>query len=369
MIISCLGMQSSASTWVYNVVREILKAANIGHAAFLGETFGDLVKADTFGHRTAVIKAHRFEGGLTKVIQLAGNKLIVSVRDPRDATASLVQRFGADIHSCAAAINRSLATIYSIVALADHITFYYDDYFSESVENVAKLCAYLDISLSASEIRDIFERYRAESVRSFIATIDSLPSDQKISESDSDVADRDTQFHRNHMTDMKTGKWSSVFSGDDKRSLDALFRAYAGLIERRGLGSSDVSSNFIGDGALSLEFDSRLFCPVDDINRYTRRLAPAECFSDFGFKLLDYIYLPFGHWILELKVEAQGKPMQIVACQRGEIIGSSQGRDTLSFEFKNHLSTHPFIFHVTTECMPNNTECPPTARLFARRLA
>ena len=368
MIISCLGMQSSASTWVYNVVRAILKASDIEHAAFMGETFGDLRKADTFGHRRAVIKAHRFEGGMTKLIQLAGRKLIISVRDPRDATASLVQRFGASVNNCAATTNRSIANIYSIAALADHICFYYDDYFSESVENVAKICAYLELPLPDSTIGAIFEKYKADSVRSFIATIDGLPSDQKISESDNDVADRDTQFHKNHMTDMKTGKWTSVFAGDDMRSLDGLFRGYAQLLERRGLGSGDVSSDSIDEGELLIEFDSRLFCPVDRIDGYTRRLSPAECLSGLGFRLLQFVFLPHGNFAFDLHVEVAEKPIRIVACQNGEIIASSKGGKTLSFEFKNHLSTHPFDFHIDTENMANNVELPPTARLYARRL-
>src|SRR4051794_5579695 len=123
MIVFTIGLPSSASTWVYNVARSILAATGTRYTSFRGETLGDFINADIHGAEHAVVKGHRFEGGLHQIVQLAGMPTILSLRDPRDATASLVQRFGLEPGVSAMQINRSLANICALADSCSHVTF------------------------------------------------------------------------------------------------------------------------------------------------------------------------------------------------------------------------------------------------------
>ena len=106
----CVGLKSSASTWVFNVVVEILRASR-GDISQMSRTvspgaafepggvmsfYSDAIEAFPEGAEHAgylVIKTHKPARSLRYLAGAGGAKVLISVREPRDAVASLMQRF------------------------------------------------------------------------------------------------------------------------------------------------------------------------------------------------------------------------------------------------------------------------------------
>ena len=223
MIVFTIGLPSSASTWVYNVVRAILAANGLEHASFIGETLGDFIHADIRSKTHAVVKGHRFEGGLHQIIQLAGSPSILSLRDPRDATASLVQRFGQDAGVSAAQVNRSLVSICALADACEHLAFFFEQRFPDHEQSIRDIADYLKLGLCEAQTEAIFHKFKAETIRELTASVSGYAGADSGGECAGGWTDADTHFHHNHITDRRIGKWSSFFDPATAEALDDLF--------------------------------------------------------------------------------------------------------------------------------------------------
>ena len=142
MIVYCLGMQSSGSTWLYNVVREILAADDVPHTAYRVELYEHLFDPRAFEHRHGVLRAHNVDSLLLRLLKMTDTKAVLSYRDPRDAVASFLQRFGNyggrflpicnDIH-------RNLASLLSASQMLHQVSFFYEDGFTTKVATIQRL--------------------------------------------------------------------------------------------------------------------------------------------------------------------------------------------------------------------------------------
>jgi hypothetical protein len=96
-----VGVHGSASTWVFNAVRELLGAAHgpdrvaAGFAASAGEVAAIARGPD----QHLVVKTHGWPD-LPGFAAAQEATVIVSVRDPRDAVLSVMQRFGDPLDAC-----------------------------------------------------------------------------------------------------------------------------------------------------------------------------------------------------------------------------------------------------------------------------
>ncbi len=98
-LIATIGLHASASTWVFNVVRELLIAA-VGEASVTclhAERLDQILDAAAPTGRHLVIKSHA--GSLDLDAWLAQHRVcrFISLRDPRDAAISMAQRFTAPL--------------------------------------------------------------------------------------------------------------------------------------------------------------------------------------------------------------------------------------------------------------------------------
>jgi hypothetical protein len=100
-VVLTFGIHGSASTWVFNVARELLIEAFGSDAVASGfASTGDDLNPDRAGPgRHLVRKTHGWTNfGVSA--DLAGVTLLFSVRDPRDAVVSLARRFSLPFDVC-----------------------------------------------------------------------------------------------------------------------------------------------------------------------------------------------------------------------------------------------------------------------------
>ncbi len=219
-LIVTMGLHGSASPWVFNVVRDLLITAH-GEGqvrALYAESEHDVMaeKGDHQGY--LVWKLHYGDSGFDEFVSRAAPMIIVSIRDPRDAVVSMMQRFGMSFESAAAAIARDCNRALRSIA-AGHPYLRYEDGFFRNPDMIGSIAQWLGVPTDPSGFRQIFERYESEAVRRFAENIANLPPERIAGDPAGDLSDTLTLIHRHHVGDMRSGKWRDALSPDQHHIL------------------------------------------------------------------------------------------------------------------------------------------------------
>ena len=97
MLIITLGTQASASTWAFNVVRQLLAIHHPASISGYAEQGLELVRQLQAGAPHAVFKAHTLDLIMFNLVVATQAKVIVTSRDPRDVLVSPQERFGLEL--------------------------------------------------------------------------------------------------------------------------------------------------------------------------------------------------------------------------------------------------------------------------------
>jgi hypothetical protein len=209
-VVATVGLHGSASTWVFNVARELMiaSAGEAGVLSLYADEVARIPDAGAVGERVLVMKSHHGGPGLDEWLAAAEARVLLSVRDPRDAAVSMAKRFDAPIGSAVRWLATDCVRMRRLVD-AGHAVFRYEDRFFEDQGAVARMAGLLGVDVGADVIDLLSERYRPEAVRAFAQTIEALPADRLV-RSGAIVFDDRTQIHVTHMGDAQSGKWREL---------------------------------------------------------------------------------------------------------------------------------------------------------------
>jgi hypothetical protein len=224
-LIATIGLHASASTWVFNVVRELMIAA-MGEqrvVAVYTDKIADIPDAAVLAGRTLVLKSHHGSAELDAWLEAARPMIFLSMRDPRDAAISMAQRFNAPLNQTvywlAEDCNRLLR-----LAAQGHALLRYEDRFFEDKALPGRLARALGLNPGPAVTAAIFARYSTEAVRCFMHNFANLPPGRVVS-SGRIVMDAVTQIHRTHVGDARSGKWRDL-PGPVQNELTRFFRPF-----------------------------------------------------------------------------------------------------------------------------------------------
>lgn len=210
LVVSTIGLHGSASTWVFNVVRELTIDA-VGAAQVLAlhaeETSQPLDEAVRAG-RYLVIKSHHGSAELDAWLAAAEARIILSVRDPRDASISMAQRFNVALDDAVRWLANDCDRLIRLAAQG-HLLLRYEDRFFDDPEAVARLAQVLGLRPAPATVATIFSRYRADAVRAFAESLQTLPP-ERLTPVGSWTMDRITLIHSPHIGDARSGKWREL---------------------------------------------------------------------------------------------------------------------------------------------------------------
>lgn len=209
-LIATIGMHGSASTWIFNVVRELLIAAK-GDArvlTFYADELGQMPDEAARAGRHLVIKSHHGSAGLDSWLTAAHAPIILSVRDPRDACISMSQRFKAPLNHSVRWIANDCNRLLRL-APQGHLMLRYEDRFFEDISVSERLAHELGLAAAPAVIETIFARYRTDAVQSFAQRIGELPP-ERLTPVGPALMDRVTQILGPHIGDTRSGKWRSL---------------------------------------------------------------------------------------------------------------------------------------------------------------
>ena len=219
------GLHGSASTWVFNVARELMGAAygvDSVHPCHAAKP-ADLDAAILPPGRHIVAKTHGWPG-LAAFAQAWPGRLVLSVRDPRDAVVSLMERFGETFERSAQGVTHDCKAAMEC-AQAGFAVLRYEDRFFDNAVTVDRLAAYLGLTVPDAELARIFAAYRTESVREFAAGVKALPPERQQGEGDFRF-DRLTQITHNHIGNAQAGKWRERLDTGQRAALTQHFRPF-----------------------------------------------------------------------------------------------------------------------------------------------
>lgn len=179
--IFCVGAKSSASTWLYNVVAEVLRRRGAAEAASYvrTESFGShggrnvrQFYADSPGafppfdamSDTLVVQTQRPSVSLCELAIRLGLPIVMTVREPRDAIASLIKRFGYSFAAAFKAVVSGNSPMVQLHRRAAPCVLRFEDRFYDRETTIAAVAEFLGIELSAPLLREIFNGLTREAV-------------------------------------------------------------------------------------------------------------------------------------------------------------------------------------------------------------
>jgi len=229
-LIATIGLHGSASTWVYNVVRELAIAA-MGEDRILAvyaDEQANVPDAAACSGRCLVIKSHHGSVALDAWLKAERAAIFLSVRDPRDACISMTQRFKAPLNQTVAWIANDCNRLLRLAA-EGYPLLRYEDRFFDDKQSVERLAKAIGLHPEPSVIDTIFARYRTEAVRSFARSLADLPP-ERIVMVGTHKMDRVTQILGPHIGDGGSGKWYDL----PIQAQTELTRVFAPFLDRFG---------------------------------------------------------------------------------------------------------------------------------------
>lgn len=224
LIFVCCGLHCSGSTWMFNLVREICRTHDVAFRSCRQES-APYLPWDVLGSRVIVVKSQSPWPCLQSLIADRGVQATVTVRDPRDAVVSYMQRFPTTfapsfeqaldgIAGCA----RALAALMRRRSLP---VFRYEDGFIGRPQTFDRIAGLLGVSPRPHQRAPVLAGLAPDAVK---ATISDLEMTGRIrGESE---WDRETQWHANHVGDGRVGKFQEVLSLAQQREVIARTREF-----------------------------------------------------------------------------------------------------------------------------------------------
>jgi len=206
--VATIGLHGSASTWVFNVVRELLITA-LGEGGMLA-AYADRVEQVPAGEagRQLLLKSHAGSAEFDDWLEASASLVFLSIRDPRDAAISMTQRFRAPLGHTAEWLAADCAHLLRLAGRG-HLLLRYEDGFYANSEVPGRLAHALGLEVDPPVLAAIFGRYATEAVRTFANNLASLPPERLTSFSGTTM-DILTQIHRTHIGDGRSGKWRDL---------------------------------------------------------------------------------------------------------------------------------------------------------------
>jgi len=218
----CAGGYASGSTWAYNIMRAV---AAVGFGGRVRTSRFAQNRADLAGIEDAaglhVVKTYDVPADAAGLLLAQAPRVVVTVRDPRDAVTSLMRFQGDGFEKARKAVAKSNWFAARLVEKGtEALVLRFEDRFTEDAAGVMRIADYLGIALTPGAAAAIFAAHRREAVERFIAKLPGAPGTRPNGPEDwFDVA---TQWHRHHAgRDGEIGRWKRLLLPGQPNAIEA----------------------------------------------------------------------------------------------------------------------------------------------------
>lgn len=230
-LILCAGLKSSGSTWLYNAVLQLIEAATRGGTKeaclpFYADSLGDFPPAAKRA-ATLIVKTHRPSRSIELLTRILRGKVLITVREPRDAIASLMQRFHHRFETCLGEVTINANRTVDISAEGDPLILRYEDRFCDRQETLDLIAHHLNLSVSEAAKRKIFLSLAAPNIQRRIRSMAARGAFGRAPTADS--FDPKTHWHPGHIGDRLIGKYESILTPAMQREISTAMRDYCAV--------------------------------------------------------------------------------------------------------------------------------------------
>jgi hypothetical protein len=204
----CAGMYASGSTWAYNVMRSI--AGCLWPERSVRGRFVNTLR-DMQGLEDAsavhVVKTHDLAQEVAAAMLPLAERIVVSIRDPRDAVTSLMayQRY-----PFALALKTVAGSARFVGGLADDaraLLLRYEEGFIDDPATLDRIAVWFGGVLAPEARARLFAQSRRGAIEAEIGRLESLPQAVRDARS-GDIFDPETQWHAHHAgRSGEIGRW------------------------------------------------------------------------------------------------------------------------------------------------------------------
>jgi hypothetical protein len=227
MMYWCLGMYGSASTWTFNVVLKLATALNPEHpvtSQFVGSTLPD------FGENGGPVVVKTHATGIADELSRRAEAIVITIRDPRDAVASLMTHLELPFDFALGLIEATALTCARFATDPRAVLLKFEDRFYDRPETIDRLAALLPGTLTDDARIRIFLNSRREFVELFIAGLENLPTFRTELNQVTGrqlMFDQVTQWHKHHSgRKAEVGRWRRELSGLQVARIEARLRGW-----------------------------------------------------------------------------------------------------------------------------------------------
>ena len=224
-VVFAAGIYGSASTWVYNAIRLLFEQiptlcpVHAGFADALAEFPEPLISPGSM-----VIKTHQPDNAMLLFARATSALVVLTVRDPRDAVASMVQRFNQQADDSVPSMVMCAKRLALLAAMTRVLVLRYEDASNRSAETVQRIASFLDLVVAPTSVSAIADSLMPDKVAADIA---GMVKRGILGETpDISASDAVTQWHAGHLGDGRTGKWKEVLSERQAEKLIASLRSF-----------------------------------------------------------------------------------------------------------------------------------------------
>lgn len=226
-IVICNGMIRSASTWSYNVVLHLMRAAaGAGVYGDYSEDTRAFLDAAPAGTRYRVLKCHMLDETARELITGGRAKVIYTCRDLADAAASFMRMFQFDFEHTLLALQGALELYKLHRENGKALILGYRGITQQPLEAIGRIAVHLGIEAAPEALREIGERTSLESARARVNDLKSGIDADKLVRFDRFVHDRETLLNLDHIRDGRSGYGRSQLTEEQQLRIDALAERY-----------------------------------------------------------------------------------------------------------------------------------------------
>jgi hypothetical protein len=213
-MIWCCGMYSSGSTWAYNATRAAAAACGVKADGVYADTYRDLMNGLRRAGPACIVKSHALEPRATEILARQAEKIVLTIRDPRDAAVSIMQHMRLGFTQTLNMVEQSAIYTGQFAKDPRALLLRYESGFIDNPATFDALAALFGGALTPELRAALFRESRRDVIDAKIAHLEDLPTTKTDSRS-GDVVDTDTQWHRHHAHRTgEVGKWRTMLTED-----------------------------------------------------------------------------------------------------------------------------------------------------------
>jgi hypothetical protein len=282
-IIVFLGLFSSGSTWACNVGLNLLRSKYNNVSTQI--VYSDDVNFDDYKIKypdnITLIKTHFPSHSMINALKSLHLPLVLTIRDPRDAAVSLMQRFNRSYFDAASEVAKSASAIVTIVRECSPLVLRYEDGFTSELSGIEIISQFLGVDAKKAAIESVSKELSPSAIRKKIKQLELDGVFDGINPAFQ--FDPETLWSPRHVGDGLTGKYKETLSSAEIGMLEAVTRQYMQHFEYKfdyaSIDSINIHEFYPGGRELVAELESvktDLICHVKSLQADAEELR-AEC--------------------------------------------------------------------------------------------